>query len=90
MTVSLPDICDQFSDEIVVFDPVFHDFGGKRKFCGEIMTVRCFEDNSLVGETVRSPGHDRVLVWTAEARCGAPCSAICWLPRPWKTAGRVW
>jgi regulator of ribonuclease activity A len=62
MTVSLPDICDQFSDEIVVFDPVFQDFGGKRRFCGEIMTVRCFEDNSLVGETVRSPGHDRVLV----------------------------
>jgi len=62
MTVSLPDICDEFSDEIVVFDPVFQDFGGRRRFCGEIMTLRCFEDNSLVAETVRSPGHDRVLV----------------------------
>jgi len=62
MTVSLPDICDQFIDDIVVFDPVFRDFGGKRKFCGEIMTVRCFEDNSLVAETVRKPGRDRVLV----------------------------
>jgi regulator of ribonuclease activity A len=62
MTVSLPDICDEFTEEIVVFDPVFQDFGGKSRFCGEIMTVRCFEDNSLVAETVRSPGHDRVLV----------------------------
>jgi len=62
MTVSLPDICDQFIDEIVVFDPVFQDFGGKPKFCGEIMTVRCFEDNSLVAETVRTPGQGRVLV----------------------------
>jgi len=62
MTVSLPDICDQFIDEVVVFDPVFRDFGGKRRFCGEIMTMRCFEDNSLVAETVRTPGRDRVLV----------------------------
>lgn len=62
MTVSLPDICDQFIDEIVVFDPVFRDFGGKRRFCGEIMTLRCFEDNSLLAETVRTPGRERVLV----------------------------
>jgi regulator of ribonuclease activity A len=62
MSVSVPDICDQFIDEIVVFDPVFRDFGAKRKFCGEIVTVRCFEDNSLVGETVRRPGRGRVLV----------------------------
>ena len=62
MTFSVPDICDQFFDEIVVFDPVFRDFGGKRRFSGEIMTVRCFEDNSLVAETVRTPGRDRVLV----------------------------
>ena len=62
MSLSVPDICDTFIDEIVVFDPVFRDFGGKRKFCGEIVTVRCFEDNSLVGETVRSPGHGRVIV----------------------------
>jgi regulator of ribonuclease activity A len=62
MSLSLPDICDQFIDEILVFDPVFRDFGARRKFSGEIVTVRCFEDNSLVGETVRTPGHGRVIV----------------------------
>jgi regulator of ribonuclease activity A len=62
MSVSVPDICDQFIDEIVVFDPVFVDFGAKRKFSGEIVTIRCFEDNSLVGETVRTPGRGRVIV----------------------------
>jgi len=62
MSVSVPDICDQFIDEIVVFDPVFVDFGAKRKFSGEIVTIRCFEDNSLVGETVRAPGRGRVIV----------------------------
>jgi regulator of ribonuclease activity A len=62
MTLSVPDICDQFFDEIVVFDPVFRDFGGKSRFSGEILTIRCFEDNSLVGETVRTQGNGRVIV----------------------------
>jgi regulator of ribonuclease activity A len=62
VSLSVPDICDQFIDEIVVFDSVFRDFGARRKFCGEIVTIRCFEDNSLVGETVRTPGQGRVIV----------------------------
>jgi regulator of ribonuclease activity A len=62
MNHSLPDICDQYIDDISVFDPVFRDFGGKRRFCGEIVTIKCFEDNSLVAETVRQPGQGRVIV----------------------------
>lgn len=62
MALSVPDICDQFPDEIAVFDPVFRDFGGKDRFCGEIVTIKCFEDNSLVGETVRKAGEGRVIV----------------------------
>jgi regulator of ribonuclease activity A len=62
MPHSLPDICDQYIDEVSVFDPVFRDFGGKQRFGGEIVTIKCFEDNSLVAETVRQPGHGRVIV----------------------------
>ena len=62
MTLSVPDICDDFFDEIQVLEPLFSDYGGMRKFCGEILTIRCFEDNSLVGETVRTAGHGRVVV----------------------------
>lgn len=62
MSHSVPDICDDFIDEILVLDPEFRDFGGRRKFGGEIVTIRCFEDNSLVGEAVRQPGRGRVLV----------------------------
>ncbi len=36
----------------------FHDFGGKDKFCGEIVTVKCFEDNSHVKALLNSPGLD--------------------------------
>ena len=62
MSISVPDICDAYIDEISVLDPQFHDFGGRRKFGGEIVTIRCFEDNSLVAEAVRQPGNGRVIV----------------------------
>jgi len=62
MSYSVPDICDEFIDEISVLEPLFADFGGKEKFSGEVVTIKCFEDNSLVGDAVRSPGEGRVLV----------------------------
>ena len=39
MPYSVPDICDEFIDEISVLDPQFHDFGGRRRFGGEIVTT---------------------------------------------------
>jgi len=62
MTYSVPDICDDFIDEIVVLEPLFSDYGGKDKFSGEIVTIKCFEDNSLVRDAVRSAGRGRVIV----------------------------
>ena len=37
----------------------FYSFGGKDKFCGEIVTVKCFEDNSRVKELLNSDGKDK-------------------------------
>lgn len=62
MTVSVPDICDEFPEEVAVLDPLFNDFGARQKFCGEIVTVKCFEDNSLVKELVGTEGRGRVIV----------------------------
>jgi regulator of ribonuclease activity A len=62
MAYSVPDICDDFAGEISILEPLFRDFGRNRKFSGEISTVKCFEDNSLVREAVRSEGRERVLV----------------------------
>ena len=62
MTYTIPDICDDFLDRLQVLEPLFNEFGGKDKFSGEIVTIKCFEDNSLVGDAVRSPGEGRVLV----------------------------
>ena len=62
MTLSVPDICDEFFDEISVLAPLFSDYGGKAKFHGEIVTLKCFEDNSLVRDLVSSEGRGRVIV----------------------------
>jgi regulator of ribonuclease activity A len=62
MACSVPDICDEFFEEIAVLEPLFSDYGGKRKFCGEVVTIKCFEDNSLVRDLVHSEGRGRVVV----------------------------
>jgi len=62
MALSVPDICDDYFDEVRVFDPWFSDFGAKEKFCGSVVTVKCFEDNSLVRDLVNTEGLGRVIV----------------------------
>jgi regulator of ribonuclease activity A len=37
-------------------------YGGVRRFAGQAVTLRAFEDNSEVRELLKSPGHGRVLV----------------------------
>lgn len=60
------DLCDvhktDLSGSFRVLPPVFRDFGGRKRFAGEVVTVKCFEDNSLVKTAVDSQGLGRVLV----------------------------
>ncbi|WP_415884803.1 ribonuclease E activity regulator RraA [Neptuniibacter sp. QD37_6] len=58
----LPELCDQFPDQVQVVEPMFGNFGGKERFGGEIVTLKAFEDNSLVREQVALPGEGKVLV----------------------------
>jgi regulator of ribonuclease activity A len=54
------DLCDvhknDFSGSFRVLPPVFQDYGATRRFSGPVVTVKCFEDNSLVKAAVDSPG----------------------------------
>lgn len=56
------DLCDarknDSSGDFRVLPPVFRDFGGVRKFCGPVVTVKCYEDNSLVKAAVDSQGFE--------------------------------
>lgn len=56
-----PDLCDAHP-EIQVVEPMFANFGGKEAFGGEIVTVKCFEDNSVVKAQVALPGKGKVMV----------------------------
>lgn len=61
MTWTTPDLCDRHPD-IAVAEPIFRDYGGRAAFCGRIVTIDCFEDNSRVREQVGSDGQGKVLV----------------------------
>jgi regulator of ribonuclease activity A len=52
------DLCDAHKgdESLRVLPPVFRDFGARRRFCGPVATIKCFEDNSLVKAAVESPG----------------------------------
>lgn len=60
------DLCDIHKDDgsgaFRVLPPVFRDFGAVRRFAGPVVTLKCFEDNSVVKAAVDSPGEGRVLV----------------------------
>jgi regulator of ribonuclease activity A len=56
------DLCDNHPDVVRVVEPLFTNYGGKVCFGGEIVTVKCHEDNSVVKETAGTPGHGKVMV----------------------------
>ncbi len=62
MNPSVPDLCDDFEDQLSVLEPLFQDFGGRDRFSGLVSTVKCHEDNSRVKEALAEPGEGRVLV----------------------------
>lgn len=61
MDIVTPDICDDYP-EVQVVEPGFQNFGGIDAFGGEVVTVKCFEDNSVVKEQVGKPGNGCVMV----------------------------
>jgi regulator of ribonuclease activity A len=54
------DFCDAHKNDSTgdfrVLPPVFRDYGAVHKFAGPVVTVKCFEDNSLVKAAVDSDG----------------------------------
>lgn len=62
MSFQTTDLCDAHSDHLRVVAPMFKQFGGQVKFSGQVVTLKLFEDNSLVRDTLAKPGAGRVLV----------------------------
>ncbi len=68
------DICDANPSEVQVLDPKFNHYGNKSKFCGEVVTVKLYEDNKALVELLRDvDGQNRVCVVDVE---GDYCAVV--------------
>ena len=56
------DLCDDHSDKFSIVAPMFMTYGGRAAFYGQIRTLKVFEDNALVRQTLSTPGNSNVLV----------------------------
>lgn len=56
------DLYDQHLDDARVPTLPLLNFGGITEFCGNAVTVKCFEDNSRIKELVATEGNGRVMV----------------------------
>ena len=62
MEFTTADLCDAFPQVVQLVEPVFREYGGVEKFAGPIETLKVFEDNALVRQTLETEGRGRVLV----------------------------
>lgn len=58
----LPDLCDQFPHATRWIPIQWQSFGQTTNFWGEVVTVRCFDDNSFVRRALSQSGQGKVLV----------------------------
>ncbi len=61
------DLCDEFSQSLQIIEPGFISYGGHPCFYGQVSTIKCFEDNSIVRQQLSTPGLGRVLMVDAGA-----------------------
>ena len=59
--ISTPDLCDAHP-YVQILEGAYRHFGENKAFGGEVVTVRCFEDNSKVKELAAGEGRGRVMV----------------------------
>ena len=59
--ISTPDLSDEF-ENVLALELSFINYGGVKSFGGQVVTIKCHEDNSLVKELVGQPGEGRVIV----------------------------
>lgn len=56
------DLVDAHADSVRSCTVQFRQFGGRARFFGRVRTIKTFEDNALIKQTLASPGDGAVLV----------------------------
>ena len=62
MFIDTSELCDFYTDQVDVVEPIFSSFGSVNNFYGKVTTVKCFESNGLIAEVLEENGEGRVLV----------------------------
>lgn len=62
MTIATADLYDERGEQLDSCDLQLRQYGGRSAFSGEIVTVRCHQDNALLKSILSEPGQGRVLV----------------------------
>ncbi len=67
MDFQTADLCDKYEKELRdgkchILEPMLISYGGRHAFHGRIATLKLYEDNSLVRNTLATAGEGRVLV----------------------------
>ncbi|NQZ23704.1 MAG: ribonuclease E activity regulator RraA [Colwellia sp.] len=62
MEYNTSELCNIYAELIDVLDPIFCNYGGRSSFGGQVVTVKCFEDNGLIQQVVAGNGQGKVLV----------------------------
>jgi regulator of ribonuclease activity A len=60
--ISLPELSDQYSEQIQVGKLALQSYGRVHSITGEIYTLSCSDDNSVVKEVLSREGKNKVLV----------------------------
>lgn len=67
MIISTPDLYDQYGEGLQIAEPRWQHYGGNKSFGGKVVTVKAEDDNSKVGELLKTDGEGCVLVVDAGA-----------------------
>ncbi len=64
MLLTTAKLCDDHAQQphFQIAEPIFKLFGSKTAFCGQITTLKVFEDHALVKQILAEPVNQRVLV----------------------------
>lgn len=62
MSFLTTDLYDANEGKVAVLPPMLKSYGGKARFAGQIVTLKLYEDNTLVREVLGEAGAGKVLV----------------------------
>lgn len=62
MEYNTSELCNIYADLIDVVDPIFCNYGGRSSFGGQVVTIKCFENNGLIAQVLATDGQGKVLV----------------------------